>query len=117
LSGSIRAQRYPRIDAWTGHITCPPASPARLYEFPIMPLDSNSRLIAGLCGAALVLLATWFHGNGKGLERGTERCSPGVEPPRQASDCDTCHLGDAGSLATGRMPPPPTRMAAAAPRS
>ena len=41
----------------------------RHNELSIMPLDSNSRSILGWCVVAVVLLATWLHGNGKGLDR------------------------------------------------
>ncbi len=39
-----------------------------------MPPDANSRTILRICGASLILLATWLHGNGKGFERGQSRC-------------------------------------------
>jgi len=60
-----------------------------------MRLDSNSRSILGCCVVAVVLLLTWFHGNGKGLDRGLSRCESKSVPVEDARDCATCHQDEA----------------------
>lgn len=84
-----------------------------------MRLDSNSRSILGCCVVAVVLLLTWFHGNGKGLDHGLSRCGKPA-PAEGARDCAVCQpdaasrnaavgIGDAGQA--------PMRIGIPAPRS
>ena len=63
----------------------------RHNELSIMPLDSNSRSILGWCVVAVVLLATWLHGNGKGLDQGRSGCEPTLGSVHETHDCSICH--------------------------
>jgi len=63
-----------------------------------MPLDANSRFIAGVCSAAVILLATWFHGNGKNLDRALSHCEASGVQAQQPRDCIPCER-DEGSHA------------------
>jgi hypothetical protein len=69
-----------------------------------MPLDSNSRLIAGFCGAAVLLLATWLHGNGKGVAHGLARCeATSVAPSALRAACKDCDPDDARQAGASRV--------------
>lgn len=85
-----------------------------------MPLDPNSRFIAGVCGVAVVLLLTWFHGNGQGFDRARSRCEPDVRQVDDARDCATCHQAETSRNAVMIVRDarhPPVRIVSSAPRA
>ncbi|MCH6484015.1 hypothetical protein MMG85_10620 [Pseudoxanthomonas sp. LH2527] len=92
----------------------------RHNELSIMPLDSNSRSILGWCVVAVVLLATWLHGNGKGPDQGRSGCEPALGSVHEVHDCSICHQ-DATSrdaaMTVEDAAPRTTRIAATAPGS
>lgn len=81
-----------------------------------MRLDSNSRFIAGFCGAAVIVLVTWLHVNGETFNPRTVRCDGGVTPPSETQDCTRCRLDGAVSLETDDAPRSRVRIAGTAPR-
>jgi hypothetical protein len=85
-----------------------------------MPLDSNSRSILGCCVVAVVLLITWFHGNGRGVDHGLSRCASQPAPADDTRDCATCHHDQASRDAALRVDHAgraPVRIVTSAPRS
>jgi hypothetical protein len=60
-----------------------------------MPLDANSRFIAKVCGAAVILLTAWFHGNGKSLDQGLSRCEASGLQAQESRDCISCERHEA----------------------
>lgn len=101
-----------RIDASAAHPAC--LQRTRMFPEPkIMPLDSNSRFIGGLCGVAVLLLVAWLHGKGPDIERGVPRCEP-QDPIR---DCAKCREGAATARMNGETSPLPMQVFVVAPRS
>lgn len=85
-----------------------------------MPLDSNSRFIAGVCGVAVALLLAWFHGNGSGLDRGLSRCVPDARQADDVRDCPACHQAEPShpaAMIVGDVSQPPVRIVSSAPRA
>lgn len=89
-------------------------------EFPTMLLDSNSRSILGCCVVAVVLLLTWFHGNGRGLDSALSRCEQKPVTVDDARDCATCHQQGASRsdvIVISDARQAPVRIVSTAPRS
>ncbi len=85
-----------------------------------MPLDSNSRFIAGVCGVAVALLLAWFHGNARGVDHGLSRCKPDARQADEALDCANCHRATTSRNAatvTGAALHPPVHPVSSAPRA
>lgn len=79
-----------------------------------MPLDSNSRFIAGVCGVAVLALVAWLHLKGGDLGPRPARCEPAM-PPEQVRDCRDCHQQDRAALPIADdTPQPPARIAGSA---
>lgn len=100
----------------------PAGTPAVLCELPVMPLDSNSRFIAGVCGVAVLLLLTWLHATGTRAEGATPRCATQALPMMDAAnDCERCHREQAPQdvvpVAADDAPRPAQRIASTAPRA
>lgn len=73
-----------------------------------MPLDANSRFIAGVCSAAVILLAAWFHGNGRNPDRALSHCEAGgvqAQPPRDCISCERDEVSHADALRVDRDAP------------
>lgn len=68
-----------------------------------MPLDANSRFIAGVCSAAIILLAIWFHGNGKNRDRALSHCEAVGVQSQQPRDCISCERDEASHADTLQM--------------
>jgi len=79
------------------------SAPELPKDFPTMPLDANSRFIAQVCGVAVILLATWFHGHGKSLDRGLSRCEAGGLQAREPRDCISCERDEASHADARRV--------------
>ncbi|HEV7271370.1 hypothetical protein [Pseudoxanthomonas sp.] len=82
--------------------------------------DSNSRLIFGWCAVAVVLLATWLHGNGKGLEQAMSRCETQSQQARPARACAACGqdaVAHDTAMTAGAAPARAPRVVLTAPRS
>jgi len=119
LSGLMHARRYHMSTPAHAH---PVQSRAQIRhnELSIMPLDSNSRSILGWCVVAVVLLATWLHGNGKGLDQGRSGCERKLASVHETLDCSVCHQDAASRDAAMRgedVAPRAPRSVAVAPGS
>ncbi|CAN7215975.1 hypothetical protein LJR143_000620 [Pseudoxanthomonas sp. LjRoot143] len=81
-----------------------------------MPLDSNSRFIAGVCGVAVLLLVAWLHGNAQGIDHRIPSCDPSGVPQDQARECASCPHEETSRI-IGDAPSLPIRFVTPAPRS